>query len=77
MVAEERCVRCDAHGRTQVIFLDNASGHSANDSTREILQKTNIELRFQPPNSIDLCQPADANVIQQLNRVWKDEWEKE
>ncbi|TYZ65183.1 hypothetical protein PybrP1_000533 [[Pythium] brassicae (nom. inval.)] len=57
--------------------MDNAGGHKQTSATEAALEKKRISFRFLPPNSTDLCQPADANVIQQLKRVWKEQWEKE
>lgn len=75
-ISEDRYVRPDPHGRAQVVFVENAGGHRHGDDVQEVLDRKCISLRIIPPNSTDLCQPADANVIKQL-KVWRDEWEKE
>lgn len=74
---EDRCIKPDRHARTQVVFVDNAAGHREDASLSDELSRKRVDLRFLPANSTDLCQPADANVIQMLKKVWRDEWEKE
>lgn len=41
------------------------------------LEKKRITFHFIPPSSTDLCQPAHANIIEQLRSVWKDQWKKQ
>lgn len=60
----------------RVIFMDNASGHKISEAVEQALQSLNTEIRFLPPNTTDLCQPADSFIIQKIKTAWRSLWDK-
>jgi DDE superfamily endonuclease len=74
---ENRCVKRDPYDREQYIFMDNASGHKPVDGVDAVLAEKRVSIEFLPSNSTDLCQPADATIIQKLKQAWRNEWERE
>ncbi|TYZ51192.1 hypothetical protein PybrP1_012005 [[Pythium] brassicae (nom. inval.)] len=76
-LAEDRCVRRDAHGMTQVVYLDNAAGHNENGITRDILQKKSVQLCFLPPRAPISANRQMRTLNSDLKRVRNEEWEKE
>jgi hypothetical protein len=60
---ERRAIRALPDGKKRILFLDNCGGHADSAELQKGLNGTNTELRFLPPNSTDLCQPADSFVI--------------
>lgn len=60
---EDRCLRHDAHDRCHVLLMDNAAGHKPIDGAKTALEYKQIDIRVLPPNSTNLCQSADTNVV--------------
>lgn len=63
---EKRAMNRDRLGREKVVFLDNCSGHIAEDDCKEELSALNAKPRYLPPNATDLCQPADSFIIAKI-----------
>ena len=72
----ERAIRADPLGRKRVIFLDNCGGHNETIQAQRALQKLNATIRFLPPNSTDLCQPAYSFIISKIKDEWTHLWDE-
>lgn len=59
------------------MYVDNCGGHNDSPELREVLTKTNTELRYFPPCATDLVQPADSFVISKIKDEWTRLWEEE
>lgn len=75
MLQEPRFIRKDPHGRKKIVFIDNVGSHSLTPEVENSLRLLNIEIRFLPPNSTDLTQPADSFVIQAIKSAWMAKWD--
>ena len=71
---ERRVIPKGANGEKSVIFLDNCGGHNPTAEQQAALQEINACLRFLPPNSTDLCQPADSFIISKIKDAWTQGW---
>lgn len=76
MLWESRFLKKDPHGRQKVVFIDNVASHNATDEEEAVLRELNIVLRYLPPNSTHLTQPADSFVIQAIKSAWMEMWDK-
>ncbi|KAG2761606.1 hypothetical protein PC129_g15690 [Phytophthora cactorum] len=56
--------------------MDNASGHKV-EECEEFLKPKNMRVKFLPPNSSHLYQPADSFIIKAIKDMWTSEWDKE
>jgi hypothetical protein len=73
---EPRAYQQDQHGRRKIVFMDNCAVHNPTPALEEVLKEKNTELRFLPPNSTHLVQPADSFLISKLKDAWRRKWEK-
>lgn len=76
MFNERRFIRKDPHGRRKVIFIDNVGSHKVSEEIQAVLNRLNAEIRYLPPNSTDLTQPADSFVIQAIKAAWIKRWDQ-
>lgn len=74
--SEPHAIRELHNGRNWVLFMDNWSAHNLSDELRNIIEKTNTEIHFLPPNSTHLLQPCDSFFIQNIKVTWTSLWEK-
>lgn len=75
-LCEKRAISPLGGGRRRVLFMDNCGGHAVTEEQTAALKEINTEIRFFPPNSTHLIQPADAFVIQKIKAAWSARWEK-
>lgn len=75
MLNEPRFIKKDHLGRQKVVFIDNVSSHKVTPEIEAQLKKLNIAIRFLPPNSTHLTQPADSFVIQAIKAAWMERWD--
>ncbi|KAL0219883.1 hypothetical protein P9112_005536 [Eukaryota sp. TZLM1-RC] len=66
----------DRHGRTKIIYCDNAPRHRKNAEIRHALRQLNAKLVYLPKNATHLVQPADNFVIQKLKSTWLKLWNR-
>ena len=73
-LSNKRAISRDHLGRERVLFLDNCGGHSETPEARSALRRLNTSLRFLPPNTTDICQPADSFIISKIKDEWSRIW---
>ena len=72
---EPRAFQPDLHGRTKLIWVDNCTGQNLTPRLQGVLQAKQSILRYLPPCSTHLCQPADTFIISKIKDAWTKRWE--
>ena len=72
---EPRAFQSDVHGRSKFIWVDNCTGRNMTPRLTTILEVNNAILKYLPPCSIHLCQPADTFIISKVKDAWTKRWE--
>ena len=65
--AEPRSFQADMHGRMKFIWLDNYTSHNIIPTLTIVLTPKHSILKYFPPCSIHLCQPANTFIISKIN----------
>jgi hypothetical protein len=71
---EPRAFQADVQQRTKVVWLDNYRSHSLTPRLTIVLTGKNTILRYLPPCSTHLCQPADTFIISKIKDAWTKHW---
>lgn len=72
---EPRAFQPDLHQRVKNIWLDNCTSHTVTPRLAAVLASKNVVLRYLPPCSTHLCQPADTFIISKIKDAWTRRWE--
>jgi hypothetical protein len=72
---EPRAFQVNVQQRTKVVWLANCSSHSLTPRLTTVLTGKNTILRYLPPCSTHLCQPADTFIISKIKDAWTKRWE--
>ena len=72
--SEPRAFQFDVHGRSKVIWVDNCTGHNVTPQLSVVLEAKQIILKYLPPCSTYLCQPADTFIISKGKDAWTRRW---
>ena len=72
---EPRAFQSNLHGQTKLIWVDNYTGHNLTSRLQGVLQAKQSILRYLPPCSTHLCQPADTFIISKIKDAWTKRWE--
>jgi hypothetical protein len=72
---EPRAFQVDVQQHTKVVRLDNCSSHSLTPRLTTVLTGKNTIMRYLPPYSTHLCQPADTFIISKIKDAWTKRWE--
>ena len=59
-----------------MVWLDNCSSHSLTPRLTAALTGKNTTLKYLPPCSTHLCQPADTFIISKIKDAWTKRWEE-
>ena len=70
-----RAYQPDIHSRTKHVWVDNCTGHNLNLRLEAVLASKRTVLKYLPPCSTHLCQPADSFVISKIKDAWTRRWE--
>ena len=72
---EPRAFQSDVHGRSKVVWVDNCAGHNMTPQLSIVLEAKQTILKYLPPCSTHLCQPADTFIISKVKDAWTRRWE--
>ena len=72
---EPRTFQPDLHNRTKVVWLDNCTSHNMTTRLAEVLEQKRCILKYLPPCSTHLCQPADTFIISKIKDAWTKRWD--
>lgn len=71
----ERCIFASLKNRHEnVLFADNTTGRTMMNEVKEALSKSNTKLSYLLNNFVQICQPADAFLIQNIKAAWRARW---
>ena len=72
---EPRAFQSDIYGCSKFIWVDNCTGHNMTPRLSTVLEANNAILKYLPPFSTHLCQPADTFIISKVKDAWTKRWE--
>ena len=72
---EPRAFQADMHGRMKFVWVDNCSSHNMTPRLSTVLASKHVNLKYLPPCSTHLCQPADTFIISKIKDAWTRRWE--
>ena len=67
---ESRAFQSDVHSRSKFIWVDNCTSHNMTPKLSTVLEANNAILKYLPPCSTHLCQPADTFIISKVKDAW-------
>ena len=74
--AEPCAFQADVQQRTKMVWVDNCSSHSITPTLAHVLAEKNTTMKYLPPCSTHLCQPADTFIISKIKDAWTARWER-
>ena len=72
---DPQAFQADIHGRQKLVWVDNCTGHNITPRLTAILEARHTALKYLPPCSTHLCQPADTFIILKVKDAWTRRWE--
>lgn len=72
---EPRAYQPDIHNRTKYVWVDNCTGHNITPRLAAVLAQKRTVLKYLPPCTTHLCQPADTFIISKIKDAWTKRWE--
>ena len=73
---ESRAFQSNLHDFTKIIWIDNCLSHNLTLRLEAVLQEKHSILRYLPPCSTHLCQPADTFIVSKIKDAWTKRWEE-
>ena len=72
--ADPRAFQANIHGRRKLVWVDNCTGHNITPRLTVVLEASHSALKYLPPCSTHLYQPADTFIISKVKDAWTRRW---
>ena len=68
--ADPRAFQANIHGRQKLVWVDNYTSHNITPRLTAVLEAKQSALKYLPPCSTHLCQPANTFIILKVKDAW-------
>lgn len=72
---DPRSYQPDVHNRIKHVWVDNCTSHNITPRLADVLSQKRTVLKYLPPCTTHLCQPADTFIISKIKDAWTNRWE--